>query len=102
MAKTKRVQSNPSPAVSTVSFIDNPMAPDIYADEAVGFFVTGGVVKITIAASRVNHSTNPSPVSRVVIGRLVMPMQAAQGLAAGLFNFLKSQGVDPFVGQKPN
>ena len=77
-----------------IGFIDNPMAPDIYADEATGFHFVNGVVKITFSAARVNHVSSPGPVSRVVIGRLVMSIPAAQGLAVGLFDFLKKQGVD--------
>jgi hypothetical protein len=79
---------------SELPFIDNPMAPDIYADEAAGLHFTNGVVKITLASARANHATSPSPVNRVAIGRLVLTMPAAQALAVGLFNFLKNQGVD--------
>jgi hypothetical protein len=85
------------PASVTVSFIDNPMAPDVFADESVGFFVHNGVVRITFASARVNHSSTPGPVNRVVIGRLVLPVAAAQGLAIGLFDFLKSRGLAPIL-----
>jgi hypothetical protein len=32
----------PAPANVSVSFIDNPHASDVYADEAVGFFHANG------------------------------------------------------------
>ena len=71
------------------------MAPDVFADEASGFFVHNGVVRITFASARVNHVSSPGPINRVVIGRLVMPVAAAQNLAIGLFDFLKSRGLAP-------
>jgi hypothetical protein len=66
-----------TPESSPMGFIDNPMAPDIYADEATGFHFINGVVKITFVAARVSHISSPGPVNRVVIGRLVMPIPAA-------------------------
>ncbi len=79
----------------TVTFVDNPHAPEVFAAEAVGFFVHAGCVHITFASPRIDHATNPGPVNRVVNARLVMPVSGAQGLAAGLYDFLKNQGLDP-------
>jgi hypothetical protein len=101
MAKRNPAPASP-PATVPLSLVDNPHAPDVYADEVVGFFINNGVVKITLSSARVNHGVNPGPVNRVVIGRLVMPIQAAQALAAGLFDFLKSRGADPSGGRMPN
>jgi hypothetical protein len=78
-----------------VEFIDNPNAPDVFAAEAFGFFINAGNIHITFTTLRVNHSTSPGPVSRVVIGRLVMPIGGAQALASGLYDFLKRSGLDP-------
>ena len=78
-----------------VAFIDNPHAPEVFAAEAVGFLVNAGNIHITFATPRVNHATSPGPVNRVVMARLVMPIQGAQGLAAGLYDFLKNQRLDP-------
>jgi hypothetical protein len=84
------------------------MAPDVFADDAVGFFVHNGVVRITFASTRANHISAPGPINRVVIGRIVMPLAGAQGLAIGLFDFLKSRGLAPVLTaqsgepQKPN
>ena len=71
-----------------VTFLDNPHAPAVFADAAAGFFITAGNVHITLESARVNHVTTPGPVNRVVIARLVMPISGAQGLAAGLYDFL--------------
>jgi len=77
-----------------VPFIDNPHAPDVFASAATGFFNLEGPIMVTFEAPHVNHETSPGPISRVVIGRLVMPASGAYGLATGLFNFLKAQGFD--------
>jgi hypothetical protein len=39
--------------------IDNPFAPEFFADEATGFFVHQGNVSITFSAARVDHRANP-------------------------------------------
>jgi hypothetical protein len=91
---TNEAPPKTEPTVS-VSFIDNPMAPDVLADEAVGFFVHSGIVRITFTSARVNHATSPGPINRVVIGRLAMSIEGAQSLAVGLFDFLKSRGIAP-------
>ncbi|MBR0642777.1 hypothetical protein [Plastoroseomonas hellenica] len=76
-----------------IAFVDNPHAPDVFADEAVGFLIHRGVVRVTLTSGHVSHNINPSPASRVVIGRLVMPAQSAAELAVGLFDFLQKHGV---------
>ena len=78
-----------------VHFVDNPHAPDVFATEAAGFWIYNGNVVITFATARINHSTTPGPVNRVVIGRLVMTAPDAQNFAVQLFDFLKKQGFDP-------
>jgi hypothetical protein len=60
-----------TPATPTVSFLDNPHAPDVFADNATGFFNLNGNIRITFESVRVNHVTSPGPMTRVVIGRLV-------------------------------
>ncbi len=40
---------------------------------------------------RVDHSKTPGPLNRVVIGRLVMPVQAAEDMARGVLEFLERQ-----------
>jgi hypothetical protein len=76
------------------NFLDNPLAPETFATAATGFFVADGNVAITFESARVDHSQSPGPVSRVVVGRVVMPVQGAQALAIGLFDFLEKQGFD--------
>jgi hypothetical protein len=45
--------------------------------------------------SRVDHSVSPNPVNRVVIGRLVMPVNSAHAFALSIYDFLKQRGIDP-------
>jgi hypothetical protein len=80
---------------SGVSFVDNPHSPEIFADEACGFFVHNGVVRITFCAARCDHSMSPGPLNRVVNGRVVIPLANAQALALGLLEFLKKAAPDP-------
>jgi hypothetical protein len=81
--------------------IDNPLAPEFFADEATGFFIHQGNISITFSSARVDHRSNPGPVSRVVVGRVVLPITAAAGLAVGLYDFLRQMGIDP-AGPVPN
>jgi hypothetical protein len=75
--------------------IDNPLAPEFFADEATGFFIHQANLSITFASARVDHRSDPGPVSRVVVGRVVLPIAAAAGLAVGLYDFLRKMGIDP-------
>lgn len=77
-----------------VVFIDDPLAPEFFADVASGFFSHNDNISITFDAARYDHS-NPGAVNRVVMARIVLPVRGAQALALGLFEFLKKQGLDP-------
>jgi hypothetical protein len=58
--------------------IDNPSAPDLFADEVVGFFVVNNTMRITLAAAKADHTTNAGTKTRVVTGRLILPLAAAE------------------------
>lgn len=75
-------------------FIDNPLAPDVFADAASGWFRFGGVLRITFEAARASHSSPPGPPNRVVIGRLVMPEQAAVDMARMILAAVESRDGD--------
>jgi hypothetical protein len=80
-----------TPRTASVSFLDNPHAPDVFADSATGFFNFNGNIRITFESVRVNHASAPGPITRVAIGRLVMPLVAAEGMAKGLLDFINQQ-----------
>jgi hypothetical protein len=80
------------PKTPATQFVDNPLAPELYASGATGFFVSNGTITITLESVRADHGEKPGPLSRLVIGRLTMPAAGAQGLAIGLFDFLEKHG----------
>jgi hypothetical protein len=80
-----------APVAPPVNFLDNPNAPDVFADAAAGFFNFAGNIRISLESVRVNHITTPGPINRVVLARLVMPMDAAEALARGLLDFITQQ-----------
>lgn len=75
----------------SLSVIANPHAPEVFADNAASFQLNGAVVKITFTSVRPVEIGAPN--AHVTIGQLVMPVEGAQGLAVGLYDFLKSRGV---------
>ena len=82
--------------VSPVTAVDAAKCPSTRT--ATGFFVSNGIISITLESIRADHGDKPGPLSRVVVGRLTMPAAGAQGLAIGLFDFLEKQG---FKYEKP-
>lgn len=79
----------------TPPLVDNPHAPEIFTVEPVGFFLLNNVVTITFATAHASHQPGPVQMDRIVNARLVLPARGAQALAAGLYDFLKSRGLDP-------
>jgi hypothetical protein len=77
------------------TFVDNPFAPNIFAADAMGYFINEGTVTITLTSMAPNHVEPGGSLKKVVVGRLVMSVPAAQRLAIGLVDFLKKQGHDP-------
>ena len=86
---TEDMASNPAQPPRPPKLLDNPLAPDVFADDAAGIFLLGNNVRITLSSWRVSHVTSPGPVSRVVIGRLVMPLIQAEALVKNLSDFLE-------------
>jgi hypothetical protein len=79
----------------TVTFVDNPHAPEIFASGIAGVFRTGDNIAVTVESARVDHATTPGPVNRVVVGRVVLTVAAAQALVLSLNGFLEQQGLSP-------
>jgi hypothetical protein len=78
-----------------VPVIANLNAPDIFSDGAYGAFVTNGNVHITLVARRSDHSNSSGHVTDVVIGRLIMPLVAAEKMAkfvGDCLQVIKTQG----------
>ena len=74
--------------------LDNVFGPEVFASTAAFFAIGDGVVTITLASLRFDNSTTPAERKLVVVGRLVMPISGAQGLALGLHDFLEQKGIN--------
>ena len=72
-----------------------PHAPDVFADGATGFFHINGNIRITFESARAEYSTSPGPIHRIVNGRLVMPVVAAEAFAKGLLDFIQARKAIP-------
>jgi hypothetical protein len=85
------VMANIMDAPPPVTFVDNPHAPEVFADRAAGFLNFNGNIRIALESARVNHIATPGPVNRVIVGRLVMPIAEAEALARRLLDFIEQQ-----------
>jgi hypothetical protein len=82
MAKPTIVKTTSQPAEQQkrLPIVDNPSAPDLYADEAIGYLLTNNTVRITLASIKADHARSPNTNHMVVTNRLVMPVTAAVNL----------------------
>jgi hypothetical protein len=79
-----------------IPLIDNLYAPDFFAIAASGFFhLVGSTIIITLEGVRPDHTADNCPPARIVVGRLILSIGGAQGLAIGLNDFLEKQGLGP-------
>jgi hypothetical protein len=78
-----------------LEIIDNLHAPEIYASEIAGYTIAHGNITLTLITTRATWNAAGIVNKRVVVGRVVLSLGAAQALSVELFDFLKKQGVDP-------
>lgn len=71
-----------------IAFVDNPHAPDIFVDGFSGLFLLNNNIKITLESVRVDHTDLSSGKKRVVIGRVVIPTEAAEHMARSILEFI--------------
>lgn len=69
--------------------VDDPLAPQIYADNFAGLVFNQGNLNLTFAATQADHTKDPAANRRMVTGRLVMPATALADLHTNLGHFLK-------------
>ena len=81
-------------AADEIKFSHNSFSPDVYADRCSGTHVLFGNMRITFEVARVNHETTPGPVERVVVGRLVMPIHEAEGMARLILSQIEGMKAD--------
>jgi hypothetical protein len=58
-------------------------------------------IHLTFEAPRVNHETSQGPLNRVVVGRLVMPFEGAEGLRDLLADYLPKVKAGQTAAQAP-
>ena len=80
---------------------DPQLVPFTYVTEASSFVVRSGVVEMTFVAERVLDESAEEPAERIVEARLVMPLDAASGLADALGRILSHQSASSDDGAPP-
>lgn len=76
------------------NLLHNPHSPDVFADAASGFFTFNGCMRITFESFRSDYSQSPVVADRIVIGRLVMPVGAAEAMARGVLDQIERMRAD--------
>lgn len=69
-------------------------APELYASFASSFSLSAGSVTIKLVSTRWDNAVEPAAQKAVVVGRITLPLQGAQTLAAGLQDFLRQHGLE--------
>jgi len=77
--------------------VENMFAPEVFSSFASSFAIASGAVTIKLVSARWDNSVEPAVQRAVVVGRITMPLQGAQTLAAGLTSFLGKLGLE--IGQ---
>jgi hypothetical protein len=75
--------------IGSLPLIDDPHANDIFVDGSAGIHVFNGIARIALETVRVDHSSNPPATSRVLVGRLVMPLAAAESMARAILAMIE-------------
>ena len=81
----------PSGQAPQIGFIDNPHAPEVFADVASGILLHNGNLHITFTSLRGVYSNDPSAppaANYVVAARLVMPASAADAMQKLIADYL--------------
>lgn len=77
--------------------VDNVFSPEILAGGISGLSIFNGIVTVTLETARCDHSRPQPVVERVVVGRIAMPVPAAQTLLSGLYQFMSQHGINPLA-----
>ena len=80
--------------IGNIRITPNMTAPDLFVDDAVAIEDVNGTVRITLTVAKLDDGAAPSPMSLVVVGRLILGDESAQRLAVTLLNHFRGRGVD--------
>lgn len=75
--------------------INNPNAPEVFVTACCGLSIGPGMVTLTFESAHCDHSDPNCPMERVVVNRMIMPIQAAQALVLQLNDALQRSGLSP-------
>ncbi len=78
-----------------VPLINDPHAPEVFTTGCCGLSIGSGTVTVTFESARCDHSDPNCAMQRVVVNRMVMPIQAAQALVLQLNDALQRSGLSP-------
>ena len=95
-ARTRTSGGDPASAHrSEPRLINDPHAPETFTTGCCGISIGPGTVSLTFESARCDHSDPNCPMERVVVGRLIMPVGAAQALVLQLNDALQRSGLSP-------
>lgn len=77
-----------------VPLLSNPLGVEMFADEVAGIFTRAGIVRISFESLRANHDAEKSG-TRVIVGRVVLPLEGAARLRDLLVQHLVPGSVPP-------
>lgn len=72
----------------SIPLIENPFAPEIFVDGVAGFYLVGNTLRVTLESVRANYSKAGAPPTRVVVGRIILPIDRAEDLAKNILNLV--------------
>lgn len=78
--------NNPSPPIN---LLDRVGGPNISADNAARWFLLNGNIHMTLEAALADPVTSAAPINRVIVGRLIMPLNKVEEMATGLLEFIQ-------------
>lgn len=78
-----------------IPLVDNSFSPELFASGVSGCVRVHDTISITLENARCDHSRPEPHLERIVVGRIVLTVPAAQALVLGLNDFLTRHGLSP-------
>jgi hypothetical protein len=69
--------------------------PDLFIDDIPGYDLLNNTIRLDLATWNRAEPIPPSEITVSVVGRAIMPIETAQRLCVGLYDFLRQHGLDP-------
>jgi hypothetical protein len=94
-ARPQRPAPQPAEGRRPPPLLNDPHAPEIFTTGCCGLSIGAGFVTVTFESAHCDHSDPSCPTERIVVGRMVMPIGAAQALTLQLNDALQRSGLSP-------